>query len=149
VQLLGKEHADTIASKAALGCILHGLGRWNEAIELFQEAIDFFARPSHRNSYEVARNLNNLAAAHIQVKVELQAAEKAYRRALDIKKKLLGTTHTEVAITLNNLAMLLKEKGKIPEAKKMLEQALIFFRKKPGIPASQNNFVSKKSQSTL
>jgi len=31
----------------------------------------------------------------------------------------------------------------------MLEQALIFFRKKPGIPASQNNFVSKKSQSTL
>ncbi len=132
VQLLGKEHADTIANKAALGCILHGLGRWDEAIELFQEAIDFFDRPSHRNSYEVAINLNNLAAARVQAKGELQAAEKAYRRALDIKKKLLGSTHPEVAITLNNLAMLLKEKGKIPEAKKMLEQALIIFEKSLG-----------------
>jgi tetratricopeptide (TPR) repeat protein len=131
LQLFGKEHPDAIADGAALGSILHGLGKWDEAIPLFETAITFFEQPTRFNPYEVAVNLNNLAAS-LQAKQALPQAEQAYRRALSIKQDLFGKDHVDVALTLNNLALLLKQQGEIQTARSMLEDALSIFDKTLG-----------------
>ncbi len=129
VELLGKQHPNTIADGAALGSILHGLNQWDEASTFFEEAIAFFEQ--RLEHYEVAINLNNLAAS-LQAKGELQQAELAYRRALAIKQKLFGGEHPDIGISLNNLAVLLQQSGKTNQAKELFAQALTIFDKTLG-----------------
>jgi hypothetical protein len=47
-------------------------------------------------TYEVAVNLNNLAALY-QARGELVDAERCYQRALAIKQRTVGAAHPEVA----------------------------------------------------
>jgi tetratricopeptide (TPR) repeat protein len=117
---------------AALGAILHGLQRWDESILLFEKAINFFKGKPNFESYEVAINLNNIAAS-FQLKGDLEKAEQAYQQALDIKRKLLGEEHPDIAIILNNLALLFKQKGKSEEAEALFEQAMKIFEKTIGL----------------
>ncbi|MEO1353022.1 MAG: tetratricopeptide repeat protein [Cyanobacteria bacterium J06635_15] len=126
VELLGSQHAQTIADRAALGAILHGLQQWDEAIDCFEAAIAFFERQFGQVHGEIAINLNNLAAS-LQAKGELKQAEQAYRRALAIKEQLLGKSHPNVAISLNNLASLLQQTGQLAEAKTLFIRALAIF----------------------
>ena len=126
LELFGTQHPKTIADGAALGSILHGLEQWDEAIEHFQTAITFFEEKFGSIHYDVALNLNNLAASE-QAKGNLTAAEKSYRRALKIKTQILGASHPELAITLNNLALVLKQREKTAEAKSFFEQARAIF----------------------
>jgi len=76
--------------------------------------------PKH---YEVAINLNNLAALK-HAKRNFAEALPLYQRALAIKEKLLGTEHPDVATTLNNLAVLLTAMGKREEAAQLYARAL-------------------------
>lgn len=126
LELFGAQHPKTIADGAAFGSILHGLKKWDEAISYFKTAITFFEQKFGSIHYDVALNLNNLAASE-QAKGNLSAAEQAYRRALGIKTQILGESHPEVAITLNNLASVLKQIGNKQEAKAFLEQARTIF----------------------
>ena len=48
-------------------------------------------------------------------------------RALEIKEKLLGPDHPEVATTLNNLALLRKSQGRLAEAEALYRRALSIF----------------------
>ncbi|MEO0987418.1 MAG: tetratricopeptide repeat protein [Cyanobacteria bacterium J06639_14] len=135
VDLLGSQHSQTIADGAALGSILHGLEQWDDAIAHFETAIAFFEQQFGPVHYEVAINLNNLAAS-LQAKGELEPAEKAYRRALEIKEILLGTHHPDVAISLNNLASLLQKKddlGDLIEVKAIFERAIAIFEMTVGL----------------
>ncbi len=126
VELFGVQDAKTIADGAAFGSILHGLNKWDEAISYFKEAITFFEDKFGSMHYDVALNLNNLAASE-EAKGNLSAAEEAYRKALEIKIQILGESHSELAITLNNLASVLKQMGKKEEAKVFLERAKTIF----------------------
>ncbi len=126
LEIFGSQHPQTIADGAAFGSILHGLEQWDEAIEHFKTAITFFEQQFGSMHYDVALNLNNLAASE-QAKGNLTAAEQAYRRALAIKTHVLGESHPELAITLNNLASVLKQKGEIEEAKIFFERARAIF----------------------
>jgi tetratricopeptide (TPR) repeat protein len=54
-------------------------------------------------------------------------AEQLYRRALAIKERSLGPEHPDVAMTLNNLAVLHKAVGKYAEAKPLNQRALTIF----------------------
>ena len=126
LELFGAQHLKTIADGAAFGSILHGLKQWDRAIAHFKTAISFFEERFGSMHYDVALNLNNLAASE-QAKGNLSAAEQAYRRALAIKTQILGESHPELAITLNNLASVLKQSGNIEEAKSFFEQARTIF----------------------
>ncbi len=132
LQLLGKQHPDTIADGAALGAILHGLKQWDEAINLFEQAIAWFEQQFGSNHDLVAVNLNNLAAS-LQAKGELKQAERAYRQALSIQESLWKQEHPELAITLNNLAILLKQQGQFEEARSLFKRALTIFDKTLGV----------------
>ena len=54
-------------------------------------------------------------------------AERLYRRAVALKEKLLGADHPDVAMTLNNLAVLLKKREKYEEAAALYGRALAIF----------------------
>ncbi len=125
-ELFGAQHPQTIADGAAFGSILHGLKQWDKAIAHFETAITFFEQQFGSVHYDVALNLNNLAASE-QAKGDFSQAEQAYRRALEIKTQILGESHPELAITLNNLASVLKQTGKTEEAKACFEQARAIF----------------------
>ena len=56
-----------------------------------------------------------------------EEAEIYSRRALALKEKLLGAEHPDVAVTLNNLGLLLKKQGKLSEAAERYERALAIF----------------------
>ncbi|MEO0536102.1 MAG: tetratricopeptide repeat protein [Cyanobacteria bacterium P01_A01_bin.123] len=126
VDLLGADHAKTIADAAALGSILHGLEQYDDAIAYFEAAIAFFEQQFGPIHYEIAINLNNLAAS-LQAKGELESAEQAYRRALELKETLLGSEHPDVAISLNNLASLLQKMDRSTEAGELFERAIACF----------------------
>jgi tetratricopeptide (TPR) repeat protein len=51
-------------------------------------------------------------------------AQQCYDRALQIKRRVLGSTHPEIATLLNNLAVLHKQQGRLPAARECYEQAL-------------------------
>ena len=59
---------------------------------------------------------------------EYDRAEPLYRQALSLKEKLVGPLHPDTAMTLNNLAVLLKAQGKMDEAASLYEQALAIFQ---------------------
>jgi len=79
--------------------------------------------PDH---YEIAVNLNNLAAIR-QDRGEVDEAERLFRRALEIKERLIGAASPDTAVTAFNLAMLLRSSGREEEAGGLLAQALAAF----------------------
>ncbi len=56
-------------------------------------------------------------------------AEPVYRRALTIRKELLGPNHRDVATSLNNLATVFREQGKFSEAEPLSRRALVIREK--------------------
>ncbi len=66
--------------------------------------------------------MRNLGALyHAQGKYA--AAEPLYKRARAIVEKALGPNHPHVATTLENMARLYKETGRVDEAKRLEERA--------------------------
>ncbi|MCI0461100.1 MAG: tetratricopeptide repeat protein, partial [Gemmataceae bacterium] len=61
---------------------------------------------------EVERKLGNL-----------ERGEQLARRALGLRRKALGNGHPQVAASLNNLAILLEQRGRPAEAARMLRPA--------------------------
>ncbi|WP_343327452.1 tetratricopeptide repeat protein, partial [Geitlerinema sp. PCC 9228] len=51
-------------------------------------------------------------------------AEPLYRQALEMRKRLLGEQHPDVATSLSSLAILYKDQGRYEEAEPLYRQAL-------------------------
>lgn len=85
----------------------------------------------HHKTYQRAIRLHNLAA-------ESQSAghpvrpEKLYLRSLQLKERLFGPQHLEIALTLNNLGLYYKTLGRLTEARDMYLRALPIFQSEFG-----------------
>ncbi|MGB0660776.1 MAG: tetratricopeptide repeat protein, partial [Mangrovicoccus sp.] len=53
--------------------------------------------------------------------------EQLYRQAIEIDEAIIGTSHPDYAIDLNNLAYLLKTTGRYDEAEQLYRQAIEVF----------------------
>ena len=115
----GECHAD----RAALAAILEGLGRHEEAEQLYKRALRVFRKTYGPEHYDIAIALNNLGAVY-QARGEMVSAHWHYQRALAMKERLLGPEHVDVAITLNNLAGLSKTRGDWKAALRYYQRAL-------------------------
>jgi CHAT domain-containing protein/Flp pilus assembly protein TadD len=74
-------------------------------------------------------------------------AEVEARRALEIRRKILGEEHPDVASSLNNLALLLRTRGDYAGAEPLLRESLTMFRKvlgdeHPNVAATMSNLGS-------
>lgn len=67
-----------------------------------------------------------------QARGEWAEAERLYLRSLEIKEKLLGPEHPDLALTLHNLAALFAGTGRAVEAKALYRHALALFKRTLG-----------------
>lgn len=81
------------------------------------------ARGFDRDDLRLALTLSSLAQAH-QGQREFVAAEPLYVEALDIVQRVRGPEHPDVAAILNNLGVLHRMHGQLPEAMQHLTRAL-------------------------
>jgi tetratricopeptide (TPR) repeat protein len=68
--------------------------------------------------------LLNKAAAYLWGRTELQQARQLLERALAIREAQLGPDHHDIAQSLDNLGLVLRELGELPAARAHLERAL-------------------------
>merc|ERR1711953_386743 len=69
------------------------------------------------------------------------------KRALEIREKVLGSEHPDVAKQLNNLALLCQNQGKYEEVEKYYQRALTIYESKlgqddPNVAKTKNNLAS-------
>lgn len=81
----------------------------------------------HQATYERAVRLHN-RAAKCQAAGEPFRPEKLYLRSLELKERLFGPDHLEIALTLNNLALYYKSLGYLADARKAYLRALAIFQ---------------------
>jgi eukaryotic-like serine/threonine-protein kinase len=101
-----------------LGEIRMGQSDLAGAENLTQEALAINRRVRGPESTQVAEDINNIATININ-KGDWKKAEEGLRESLAIYRKALGNKSSEsedVALVLNNLAMLLKFQNRISEA---------------------------------
>jgi tRNA A-37 threonylcarbamoyl transferase component Bud32/Tfp pilus assembly protein PilF len=105
-----------------LGGIQTGLGLYDEARPLLEEALAIRERLHGRGHPEVAETLVRLGSlARLSGKGDPVAL---FRRALAIREERLGPSHPEVADVLNKLGMTLAAKGGLDEAETILKRSL-------------------------
>jgi len=71
-----------------------------------------------------AGTLLNQTAYRLDDRAQCAEAEPLYRRALEIKEKVLGPEHPSTATSLNNLAALCRAQGRYAEAEPLFRRAL-------------------------
>ncbi len=74
---------------------------------------------------------NNLAS-YQQVLADYKGAKKLFERALKIDEQVYGKDHPSVAIRVNNLGLVLHDKGELQKARKCFERAQNIFRDRLG-----------------
>ena len=75
------------------------------------------------DSPDLARTLNEIGVlSYLQNNVDV--AESFFKRALDIRERVLGAEHPDVAQSLNNLAALFNDRKMYEEAEPLYERAL-------------------------
>ena len=106
-------------------------GRYQEAEDLYQQALDMKKRLLGNQHPSLATGLNNLAALYVS-QGRYQEAEPLYKEALEMRKRLLGNQHPDVASSLNNLALLYDNQGRYREAEDLYQQALQMIKRLQG-----------------
>ena len=92
-----------------------------------------FRRVFGARSYEVGVNLAGLARV-FQARGRAAQAERLYREALAIHRRLFGDRHIEVALTLNNLAIAIAaDPARQKQALRIAKRALAAFRAAGGL----------------
>jgi tetratricopeptide (TPR) repeat protein len=118
------------ADLAALAGILDGQRKYHLSEPIYYHVLAIFERQLEEGvkgaAYEVAINLNNLAALYAKTN-RRREAEPLYRRALALKESLFGAAHPDIAVTLNNLGVLLKSLGRRAEAAEIYARGLAIF----------------------
>lgn len=94
----------------------------------------------------MAATLNNLAVLYGK-RGKYKEAEPLCKRALEIREKVLGKDHPDVAKQLNNLALLCQNQGKYEEVEYYYQRALDIYQTKlgpddPNVAKTKNNLAS-------
>ncbi len=129
-------HPDLAQALGNLGLLLQNQGALTEAELLHREALAIRRQAFGDRNLSVVVSLGNLGQLE-QTKKRYPEAEKLLGEAVEISRKLAGPQHPLTANCLQNLALLLAERG-TPEAEAMFRQALAIRRKV--LPAGHPHF---------
>ena len=139
-KVLGPDHPDVATVLDGLGFLYEKEGRYAEAEPLYKRALAIREKalgPDYPDYFLVAQSLNKLAGLYDH-QGRYAEAEPLYKRALTIFETALGPdrpdgspalsfSHSEVASSLNNLAMLYDHQGRTSEAEPLYKRALAIF----------------------
>jgi serine/threonine-protein kinase len=106
----------------ALGTVLEAKGKYPEAIDQLQRALDSQPHADNANA-AVANNMRELANAHFYAG-HYTIAESLNQKVLATHRTLYGEHHPEIAEDLNNLGAIQHALGRLPDAERDYRQAL-------------------------
>jgi serine/threonine-protein kinase len=127
----------------SLGTALMGMGKYEEAGQVFGRALELRLKTGPEENLGVASSFNNLGAVMFYLGKYEEARER-YARALALREKILGPEHPRVARSLSNLGNALRELGRYEEARQVHARALSLREKAlgsehPDVAGSLNN----------
>jgi tetratricopeptide (TPR) repeat protein len=118
-ELAGQDTSAEAARLNNLGAHFYSEGNFADAERMYRAALD--KKPP--DSLSVATIWNNLAVLRKR-QYRSGDAEADYQKALDLRRKLLGSLHAEVAGTLNDLGLACERTGHYQRAGALFEEAL-------------------------
>lgn len=122
--VFGHEHPVTIDTLDNLAMVLvEQPEKLSDAKEAFLKLLDIHINLNECDMPSIAKCLDHLALAHYLLE-ELDNAEERARQALEIRENNLPTGHVDVVQSTNNLASILKDKGKYTEAEGLYIRSL-------------------------
>lgn len=119
----GKNHQETAQALNQLALVYKAQGRYDEAIEKFEIALEIGEKTIGKEHPSYSTRLNNLANVYRSLGRYEKAIE-ILMEALAIDAKIIGKTHPNYAISLNNLANTYQLLGRYPEAIEKYKEAL-------------------------
>jgi serine/threonine protein kinase/Flp pilus assembly protein TadD len=120
-KLVGDEHVETAETKYLLG---YALRNTEEGGPLLQEALDTRRRLLGENSLAVAENMRGLGIWYRNARRDLDRAEYHLRRALELKRSILGEDRYELRGCLLDLGAVLMSLGDYSGAASLYREAL-------------------------
>jgi serine/threonine-protein kinase len=125
IRLGGLAKDDRLIARAytlLLGVVGFQLARYDEALTLEGVAVDMIARAEGGEAM-TADLAYYMGTAHFQ-KGKFDKAAASFKQSLDLRKRLFGPMHPDVAQAHNSLGGMLVKLGKIDEAERELERAV-------------------------
>jgi len=107
----GRVHADTVAAVEYLAVLLHGLGRYHDAVKPLQRAVDCrlaVKGESHSQTLTAQRCLGRC----LKDVGRLEEAEELFRNMVECCEKTFGHHNPTTLLALSDLAMLVRSAGK-------------------------------------
>jgi tetratricopeptide (TPR) repeat protein len=129
-EIVGVEHPQVAADRVALGAILEAQERYAEAEELYLAALAVFEQ--NGDALELAATMNNLGTLCASLGQQ-HRAETFLKQALEIRERLFGSAHPNVAITLNNLGIVHSMRNDHEQSLGLYERALEIFQIRLGL----------------
>jgi CHAT domain-containing protein/Tfp pilus assembly protein PilF len=123
-RLQGPTHPDTAGSLAGLGALHLDRGQFHEARRRLDRAGELYETAVDPDPVSHARVLDDLGILTWTSRRDLAVARSLLERAVRLKEETLGTSHPEVARSLNRLAKLLRETANQGQAREMHDRAL-------------------------
>ena len=126
-----------------LGEVLASTEKFDAALTVLKEAVTTTAAHPELTSDLKARGIEGLAYAYMQ-SGDLHAAERAYRKALEMRIAYSGEIHPKVSETLNSLGSIEYLRGNNAAAEKYFERALpidqkVLGARHPDVAGTMNN----------
>ncbi len=117
----GTEDPALAASFSNLALVLKARGQLAEALEVSQRALRLWQRAS--KDLPAATALNNMGVICC-AQGKMAEAESLLKKALEMKEKVLGPAHPEVAAILSNLAGVYEARERFVEARPLIERLI-------------------------
>ncbi len=118
----GPMHENTAAIQYQLALLLQIQNKTQEVEVLLTRVLSIYdSKPGGDTA--AAMVLSDLAKLYLN-RARFMAAERAYRRILEIRQAKLGPEHPDVAATLNDLAEVHRETGRFAEAEALYRHSL-------------------------
>lgn len=122
-QVLGPDHADTLACRNNLAFAHRTAGDLDKAIPLYQQTLADSERILGRDDPQTLVSKNNLAYAY-ELAGDLGKAIPMHERTLADRERVLGANHPDTLVTRNNLAYAYRSAGDLDKAIPMFVQTM-------------------------
>ena len=99
------------------------MGRYPEAVQIFETALQQVKDAGQEGTEDHAMALNNLAISY-KTQGNFAQAERMYKEALSIRRRMLGNNYPDTAMSLNNLANLYRDQSRYADAEPLYKDAV-------------------------
>lgn len=105
---------------------------WDQCERLLPHALNCLTTIAPQMERLVLASLLYKTASYLYERAQYAQAEPLYQRVLHIQDRTLGSTHPQIATTLNGLARLYLEQGRYEQAEPLFQRALRIHEQTPG-----------------